>query len=133
MSSNDITGDALRSRGPSKAYDEGYARIFGGKNKNKTPSKYRKKPVEIEAIQFIYGGDDSTTDAIKEFCGDAFGGFKMARHPNAVAEMEIKTLEDGADGRVTHVATNRDYIIKGVAGEFYACKPDIFEQTYEKV
>jgi hypothetical protein len=34
---------------------------------------------------------------------------------------------------VKHIATEGDWIIKGVQGEFYACKPDIFEQTYEKV
>lgn len=56
-----------------------------------------------------------------------------ARHPEAKAEAEICTLEDGNELHVKHIATEGDWIIKGVAGEFYACKPDIFEQTYERV
>ena len=49
------------------------------------------------------------------------------------AEAEIRTLEDGIHLTVKHIATEGDWIIKGVQGEFYACKPDIFEQTYERV
>lgn len=44
----------------------------------------------------------------------------------------VPTLEDGG-GRAKHVASPGDWIIRGVAGEFYPCKPDIFEQTYEPV
>ena len=47
--------------------------------------------------------------------------------------MTIETLEDGKDKRAKHVASIGDYIIKGVKGEFYPCKPDIFEMTYEPV
>jgi len=47
--------------------------------------------------------------------------------------MDIHTLEDGNDGRAKHVATIGDWIIKGVKGEFYPCKPDIFLKTYEPV
>jgi hypothetical protein len=48
---------------------------------------------------------------------------------------EITTLEDGNPDspQVKHIATEGDYIIKGVKGEFYPCKPDIFELTYEEV
>ena len=41
--------------------------------------------------------------------------------------------EDGTHLTVKHIATEGDWIIKGVQGEFYPCKPDIFEQTYEEV
>jgi len=44
--------------------------------------------------------------------------------------MKIDTLEDGNDGQVKHMASIGDFIIKGVKGEFYPCKPDIFELTY---
>ncbi|XAI95119.1 hypothetical protein [Microcystis phage Mwe-JY13] len=57
----------------------------------------------------------------------------MWRHPGAVAEADIVTLEDGSDGRAVHVAQAGDWIIKGVKGEFYPCKPDIFAATYEAV
>lgn len=80
--------------------------------------RYRKKPVEIEAVQWT--GDNATE--IAEF----------TRTGNRYIEFEgdncrIQTLE----GIMT--ASKGDFIIKGVKGEFYPCKPDIFEQTYEKV
>jgi hypothetical protein len=79
--------------------------------------KYRKKPVVIEAVQF--NGRNSAD--IHEFCGD------KVREPVGKDYLEIKTLEG------IHIASSGDYIIKGVNGEFYPCKPDIFEKTYEKV
>jgi hypothetical protein len=95
------------------------------------PKQYRKKPVVIEAIKFEYTKE--CMDAIERFCGDSFGTIQKARHPNAKAELLIKTLEDGSDNQAKHIATEGDYIIKGVEGEFYACKPDIFVKTYEEV
>lgn len=77
--------------------------------------KYRKKPVVIEAVQFINPAD------IHEFCGD------KAREPLDADYMEIVTLEG------VMRANKGDYIIKGIKGEFYPCKPDIFEASYEKV
>jgi hypothetical protein len=91
--------------------------------------KFRKKPVVIEAVRFTY--DERGMIAIKDFCGSALGNVSKHRHPGALAEAEIGTLEDGVHLTVKHIATEGDWIIKGVQGEFYACKPDIFEQTYE--
>lgn len=88
--------------------------------------KFRKKPVVIEAMQFLY----PPTDEFAEWFGQPMRT-KMARHPGAKAELEVPTLEDGHDNRVKHVATHGDWIIRGVKGELYPCKPDIFEQTYE--
>lgn len=91
--------------------------------------KYRKKPVEIEAIQWS-GLNDETIEA---FIGDALEGYGhnlVVYHPasdNYLGKLlYIKTLE----GIMT--ASVNDYIIKGVDGEFYPCKPDIFAKTYEK-
>lgn len=92
---------------------------------------FRKKPVVIQACQFIYAPENIKT--LQDFCGDALGYISKARHPGAKAEAQLKTLEDGKYTRVVHVATEGDWIIKGVQGEFYACKPDIFEATYEEV
>lgn len=79
--------------------------------------KFRKKPVVIEAIQYTGGNE---IEIIEFTEGQAM--------KNIYEEgMIIPTLE-GA-----HKASVNDWIIKGVAGEFYPCKPDIFEQTYEKV
>jgi hypothetical protein len=79
--------------------------------------KYRKKPVVIEAMQWTGKNFDSLT----LFCNK----IKSAYIPTG--ELTIETLE----GNMT--ASVGDYIIKGVKGEFYPCKPDIFEATYEEV
>lgn len=78
-------------------------------------TKYRKKPVVIEAEQFLNSAD------IHEFCKD------KVREPVGKNYLEIETLEG------IMRANEGDYIIKGVNGEFYPCKPDIFEKTYELV
>lgn len=93
--------------------------------------RYRKKPVVIEAIKFVY-----TPKGIQElrvFAGTSVGSVSKERRLNAKASVHILTLEDGNEGKVKHVATEGDYIIKGVLGEFYPCKPDIFLLTYESV
>lgn len=84
--------------------------------------KYRKKPVIIEAIQFTDGG---AYPQIVKFMGDT----KPTMQGNADLEcrLVIPTLEGD------HIANKGDWIIKGVKGEFYPCKPDIFEMTYEQV
>ena len=77
---------------------------------------YRKKPVEIQALQVTA---DTPFTEVAAFVGSAIK--VTATH------MVIKTLE----GDMT--VSPEDYIIKGVKGEFYPCKPDIFEATYDKV
>lgn len=78
--------------------------------------KYRKKPMVIEAIQV----GPMSIDACVEFCQG-----KMKSHP--LAGCVIETLE----GNMT--VNIGDYIIKGVKGEFYPCKADIFAATYDEV
>lgn len=82
---------------------------------------YRKKPVIIEAIQ-LKDLDTLTLMLIQEFVGLA--NDKVLAVSDGVL---INTLEG------TMKASIGDFIIKGVEGEFYPCKPDIFEKTYEKV
>lgn len=89
-------------------------------------NKYRKKPVIIEAMEFTY---PPTSDFLDWLGVPA--KITKTRYPNSKAELEIPTLEDGHDGRAKHVATEGDYIIRGVKGELYPCKPDIFNATYE--
>ena len=86
-------------------------------------SKWRKKPVVIEAFCWT-GGPDQTEDP--EWCVDAIkaGTVRFGTDPFC---MEIDTLEG------THRANPGDYIIQGVKGELYPCKPDIFAATYEAV
>lgn len=83
--------------------------------------KYRKKPVVIEAIRFSNFYDHTLQEA-KDFVGDCW-----KTDGKVIPQCYIATLE--GDMEVTH----GDYIIKGVQGEFYPCKPDIFEATYEAV
>lgn len=80
-------------------------------------AKFRKKPVVIEAIQWLGHNfielDDFVTIPHETYPSDGY--------------MIIPTLEGN------HRADLGDFIIKGVAGEFYPCKPAIFEATYESV
>ena len=93
--------------------------------------KYRKKPVIIEAVRFVYS--PKGIKELKEFCGEALGNVVKARHPTAKGEAQIKTLEDGAVLKVAHIATEGDWIIKGDQGEFYAIRNEIFLETYEEL
>ncbi|MCU7521967.1 MAG: hypothetical protein HF312_17260 [Ignavibacteria bacterium] len=96
-------------------------------------AKYVKKPVEIEAFQ--YDGDlkDShgvhyvpewAVEAIRR--GTIYYG-SIPPYGGPPCELFIKTLEG------PHHVSVGDYIIKGIKGELYPCKPDIFEATYEEV
>lgn len=92
--------------------------------------KYRKKPVVIEA--FRYDGDLQGSDgkfyvplwAVKAL---AEGVMYYGSRGYEPCELFINTLEG------THHVSVGDYVIKGVNGELYPCKPDIFEKTYEVV
>ena len=85
-------------------------------------AKYRKKPIEVEAVQF-------TRKNIDEVIKLTNGGIeiKIEKRINWKMTGEIETLEG------TMKVNENDYIIKGIRCEFYPCKPDIFEETYEKV
>lgn len=94
--------------------------------------KYRKKPVVIRALQWT--GDNYAE--ILDFCDKAEFQYSVRKRKNIFnnkPEREeekalfIQTLEG------VHEASIGDYIIEGVNGEFYPCKPDIFEKTYEEV
>lgn len=87
--------------------------------------RYRKKPVEIDAIQLEPYNPGEIVGWINENGGDAFmrGGPEGGSIGGTVA---IKTLEG------TMWADQGDWIIRGVKGEFYPCKPDVFEATYEE-
>ena len=90
-------------------------------------SKYRKKPAEVEAFRFYadympdWFMDKVSANEVFLRCCD------YKRYSIDEAFCEIKTLEGPM------IARGGDYIIKGVNGEIYPCKPDIFEKTYEMV
>lgn len=77
--------------------------------------RFRKKPVVIEAVQW-------TGDNLPEcttFLGDSYGG------PWSQEALIVLTLEG------QHIASQNDWLIRGVKGEHYPCKPDIFAATYD--
>lgn len=94
-------------------------------------TRYRKKPIEIEAVQFTgnnleeiakfmgvpVAGLQTSVDAVLRTDGD----YRVNQH------IHIPTLEG------TMTANYGDWIIKGIKGEFYPCKSDIFKETYEEV
>ena len=97
-------------------------------------SSYRKKPVVVEA--FKYDGDLKGSDGkyyVPEWAVEAYKNETLYYDSIGIGcivppvELFIRTLEGAM-----HVSVG-DYVIKGVQGELYPCKPDIFEQTYEAV
>lgn len=84
-------------------------------------AKFRKKPVVVEAVQW-----DGSADTANRFLGDQFTVDWWYESCGSSA-IVIPTLEGNMVGQVG------DWIIKGVKGEFYPCRADIFEATYEPV
>lgn len=79
--------------------------------------KFRKKPIVIEAVQY-----DGTPAGFERVCAFAPGVYFEADYDS---KLKLMTSEGGA------LASIGDWIIRGVKGELYPCKPDIFEATYE--
>lgn len=86
--------------------------------------KYRKKPIIIEAIQFLNGDGPNNIKECLSFVGV---NALLEETEDGSCCMFIRTLEGDM------ALSNCDFIIKGINGEFYPCKPDIFEKTYEEV
>lgn len=83
-------------------------------------AKFRKKPVVIEAVQFT---DENPNEAFYFISCNKSPGFNS----DGSKYIMIQTLEGDMKADIG------DWIIKGVNGEFYPCKPDIFEKTYEQI
>ena len=81
-------------------------------------NKYRKKPIIVEAV--VWTGNN--IDEIKELAKNAVEHIIFVNN-----NLYIETLEGNMNVSVG------DYVIKGIAGEFYPCKPDIFKKTYETI
>ena len=100
--------------------------------------KYRKKPVVIEAHRWYQNGDHPRDEyvglltegkLVRYYRTPESAGHGVCKHCGFLLHDHgwIETLEGG------HIVCPGDWIIEGIQGEFYPCKPDIFEQTYEKV
>lgn len=86
-------------------------------------AKYRKKPVVIDAIQWT----GENLGQCKIFLGANFAGVLTEKRINGERDLFVHTLE----GKM--MASKGDYLIRGIQGEHYPCKPDIFAATYEAV
>ena len=97
--------------------------VSGGYTKAPCIGVYRKKPVVVSAV--LYDGSD---ESIVALISEQFSG-KASRYMSLCEDktIAIRTLEGVMKASVG------DYIIKGVHGELYPCKPDIFAKTYDKV
>ncbi len=87
---------------------------------------YMKKPVEVPAVQWFKNGDHPAVGYYRRPEGD---GQDVCKHCGDIMHVHgwIETLEGD------HIVCPGDWIITGVKGEHYPCKPDIFEKTYEEV
>jgi len=84
--------------------------------------KFRKKPILVQAIQF-----ENTAECLCAISKFMNREMRVDYQRGEAPVIEINTLEG------TMYAKAGDFIIKGVKGEFYPCKPDVFEATYERV
>lgn len=87
--------------------------------------KYRKKPVVIEAMVF-----ENTVECLHKLSEFMYGKGKEAKI-NYCDKESPKLIIDTLEGQMQ--ASVGDYVIKGISGEFYPCKPEIFDMTYEEV
>jgi len=98
--------------------------------------RFTKRPVTIEAIQWT-GKNLREVIAFTDgppYTRSHHAGMAWEAYADLVARdgLMIYTLEDGPDRRAKHFADIGDWIIRGVKGEYYPCKPDIFEATYDR-
>lgn len=89
--------------------------------------KYRKKPVEVEAIQ--WRPYEMLLKDVMDFMGVT--GDMAKEGILSIGKDRVHLIIRTLEGDMT--VSDGDYIIKGIKGEFYPCKPDIFEATYEAV
>ncbi len=112
-----------------------FARIARGSHARVAAGRYRKRPVEVEAHQWWRNGDHPD-DGPADFEGKVVRYFRHPAVPGGTGCYCGRTFHvhgwiDTAEGG--HVVCPGDWIITGVAGERYPCKPDIFDATYEPV
>ena len=101
-------------------------------------TQYRKKPVVIEAMQFAGGAESATPIINWIFNGGQTASWREEEPEIRVSNGELAQLYSAERIRIRTLegdmaATPGDFVIKGVQGEFYPCKADIFAATYEAV
>lgn len=106
-------------------FRENWEEAFPEKTQDETMKieKFKKRPVVIEAVQIT----KENVLSVMDWCGGGMIRTLFFDGRKDVYSIEIDTLEG------VMKAETGDWIIKGIRGEFYPCKPDIFEETYEAV
>lgn len=87
--------------------------------------KFKKKPVVIEAEQFL--PNDEAIEKVMALASRGSRRVQVTRMPDGKCTMQIQTLEGVMEASIG------DWVIRGIQGEVYPCKPDIFYATYERV
>ena len=94
---------------------------------SKMIKQYRKKPVVISAVQWTGDNQEEVFELERNKVSNVICEIDILYEPNRKPSLIINTLEGEMSANIG------DWIIKGVQGELYPCKPDIFEATYEEV
>jgi len=94
-------------------------------------AKYRKNPIVVEAYQWFQVSEfiEGHSRDVDYYRSPSIDGQEKCKHCDVIMHDHgwIDTLEGG------HIVCPGDWIIKGIVGEFYPCKPDVFEKTYDWV
>lgn len=90
--------------------------------------KYQKKPIIVEAAHF---DDQEKAHAIAVWCDGSIQTRQHFTHPQRINNLVKVILINTLEGEMR--ADPDDFVIKGVKGEFYPCKPDIFEESYDRL
>ena len=112
--------------------------VKASQQSSRQPAKYRKKPVEITAV-LCFSGTPVERQLLMDALRTMGARTTQAGGGQPVGAVWWRCLLDGTWVCVIHtlegemIARPGDWIIRGVQGEFYPCKPDIFEQTYDTV
>lgn len=91
--------------------------------------KYRKKPLEVDAIQWT----GKNKEEVRQFCGENVRFIHVKKQDEVTRSFESSHIDSDVLTREGWKSLKHgDYIVKGVHGEFYPCKEDVFLETYDK-
>lgn len=95
--------------------------------------QYASKVSLVYALCFEYS--DTGIQKLKDFVGDELVSYGKDNHPYAMGWAELGTIEQNHNlaPPAKHIVSEGDYIIKSHAGEFYPCKPDVFNENYAEI
>jgi len=130
VSTEGDTVDMLEAGTGTPTTPQEIAQLTGGDVDAAAPQRFVKEQVEVDAIKWT-GKNIAEVQAFLDQNADTDGTIEISEDDGSDdGELLIDTLEDGENQQVQHIASAGDWIIRGVAGEYYPCKPEIFAETY---